>query len=97
MKQLMTGLAVALAAAAFTTPPAHADGNIDEFNQYLLQRGITNEVAMNGVSYVQNGWNACAALQAGRNAEQVLLQSGMDRAGAKNVVFAAQHYLCPGA
>jgi Protein of unknown function (DUF732) len=86
-----------VAAGILAMPLAHADGNIDEFNQYLLQHGITNDIAMNGLSYLANGQNACAAIRAGKNAEQALLQNGMDRAGASDVAFAAHHYLCPGA
>jgi hypothetical protein len=93
MRALLIGGAAA-AAIAFA-PLAHADGNIDEFNQYLVSHGITNTTAMNGVTYVQNGRNACAS--GASNFEKYLLDQGMDRAGASDVAFAAHRYLCPGA
>lgn len=91
MKKLLTGVFV-LAAITFA-PLARADGNIDEFNQYMISHGIYNDTAMNGLTYLQNGRNACAS--GASNFEQYLLQQGMDRAGASDVAFAAHHYLCP--
>jgi hypothetical protein len=88
--------AVAAVAAITFSPLAHADGNIDEFNQYLLQHGIASDnVSTNNITYLQNGRNVCAAGPS--NFEQWLLQHGMDRAGASDVAFAAHHYLCSGA
>ena len=81
-------------------PLARADGNVDEFYQYLLQHGMSGgNASANGITYVQNGRDVCAAIQAGgaANPEQWLLQHGMDRAGASVVAFAAPRYLCPGA
>ena len=93
MRNLLIAGVAAMAAIIFATP-ARADGNIDEFNQYLLQKGIASDtVAMNGLTYLQNGRNACAS--GASNLEQYLLQHGMDRAGASDVAFAAHHYLCP--
>lgn len=85
-------IAAALAASILCAPLAQADGNIDEFNQYLISHGIYNDTAMNGLTYLQNGRNACAARG---NFEKYLLDQGMDRAGASDVAFAAHHYLCP--
>ena len=84
-------IAAALAGGILYAPLAQAD-NIDQFNQYLISHGITDTTAMNGVTYLQNGRNACAA---GGNFEKYLLDQGMDRAGASDVAFAAHHYLCP--
>ena len=64
-----------------------------------IQHGIASDTASaNGITYLANGQNACAAKRAGvSNLEQYLLQHGMDRAGASDVAFAAPRYLCPGA
>jgi hypothetical protein len=95
-KTLIGGI---VAAGILTMPLAHADGNIDEFNQYLLQHGIASDsTSTNGLTYLANGRNACAAKRAGvSNLEQYLLQQGMDRAGASDVALAAPRYLCPDA
>lgn len=62
-KTLISGI---VAAGILTMPLAHADGNIDEFNQYLLQHGIASDTAStNGLTYLANGQNACAAKRAG--------------------------------
>ena len=92
MRTIVIAAALAAGGILLYAPLAQADGNIDEFNQYLVSHGIYNDTAMNGVTYLQNGRNACAA---GGNFEQYLLQQGMDRAGASDVAFAAHHYLCP--
>jgi len=88
-----------LAAGFLVMPLARADGNVDEFYQYLLQHNMSaGNNSANGITYVQNGRDVCAAMRAGAvpNPEQWLLQHGMDRAGASVVAFAAPRYLCPG-
>lgn len=96
MKTKLIAGGVAALTAITLSPVTHADpgGNVDEFDQYLISHGIYNDTAMNGISYLQNGRNACAS--GSSNFEQYLLQQGMDRAGASDVAFAAHHYLCPG-
>jgi hypothetical protein len=92
MRKLLFAAGILAASIGFA-PLARADGNIDEFNQYMISHGIYNDTAMNGLTYLQNGRNACAS--GASNFEQYLLQQGMDRAGASDVAFAAHHYLCP--
>jgi hypothetical protein len=94
-----------LAGGIGLAPLAHAD--TDQYNQYMIShgevQGATNCAPANpncGESLqwlLQQGQNTCNALANGKDPGWLTgqLEHVTSRATAGNIVYAAQHYLCP--
>jgi hypothetical protein len=110
MKITKAGAGFAIAAAAafapttlltvLATPSAHADN--DTYLQYLISHGVPDTgPGTNSSSLVQTGNNECAAIREGKSDlflfGQLIDAYGMGKAQAQDIVYAAHHYLCPGA
>jgi hypothetical protein len=77
--------------------PAHAD--TAEYLAWLQNHGVSDPLP-NGTSLVSMGTQECAALRGGRSESFLtdnLEKVGVGIAPAGDVVYAAHHYLCPGA
>ena len=96
-KALMVAAAVAGIVCA---APAHADN--DTYLQYLISHGVPDTgPGTSSSSLVQTGNNECAAIREGKSDlflfGQLIDAYGMGKAQAQDIVYAAHHYLCPGA
>lgn len=94
-----TGLLSGALLAAGYTPTAEADSPQTQYSQYLISHGMYGDMAPDGNTWLQDGQQVCAALQAGQSEGQQTgqLESRMGRAQSSVIVYAAHHYLCPGA
>jgi hypothetical protein len=95
-----------LAAGIASAPVVQASPN-DQYNQYMISHGMNESPEW----LLQEGYNVCNYLGQGYSERSLIGQlegdpgplsmAGMSfsvgRAGAENIVYAAHHYLCPGA
>lgn len=98
-KLLASAVAAAIMFAPAAIPVANADGNTDEYMQFLSSHGIYNDTAPNGVTWLANGQQTCVALRNGASEKQLIgqFEGQMGRAQSDDIVVAAHRYLCPGA
>jgi hypothetical protein len=89
--------AIALGAGLASAAPAQAD--TQDYLTWLQNHGVSGPLA-NGMDLESAGSMECAGLRAGRP-EKFLIDNlegvGIGIAPAEDVVYAAHHYLCPGA
>lgn len=70
----------------------------DQYDQYMISHGMSDP-AMDGVGLLAHGQQACQQLRSGQSERSITgdLEGRVSRAEASNIVYAAHHYLCPGA
>jgi Protein of unknown function (DUF732) len=100
MKVAVVPAVVAAGITCTCAPVAQAD--TDSYMQYLTSHGVPNTgPGTETSSLVQTGNNECAAIGEGKSdlflMDQLINAYGMDIAQAQHIVYAAHHYLCPGA
>jgi hypothetical protein len=91
--------ALALGAGLAFAAPANADA--DSYLAWLQNHGVVGSGSgqYSPSFLLQTGNDECAALQEGRSEQFLIgqLYTQMGRAPAQDIVYAAHHYLCPGA
>lgn len=97
-KPIISGVLLSIGIACAPLAQASPASDNDQYDQYMISHGMSDP-AMDGVGLLAHGQQACQGLRNGQSENSLTnqLESRVSIAEAQNIVYAAHHYLCPGA